>query len=217
MYDLTGAIDIDGLSAVEPGTSLLVSGPAMTGKDDLLLEVLADGLRQGDGAIAMSTDDDAGRLVATLEERAPGYDPYQLAVLDCRGSGDQPEIEGVADAHHVGAPSDLTGIGIGITNGFDRLGTAGVEQGRLGLTSLSTMITYTDTETVFKFCHVLGSRLDSAGFIGAFTVDSKAHDSQTLQVVQQAFDGMIEIREQDGTRQARLKGLHPEPSEWTRL
>ncbi len=33
-------------------------------------------------------------------------------------------------------------------------------------------------KTVFKFCHVLSSRLDSAGYIGVFTIDSGAHDDR---------------------------------------
>ena len=119
--------------------------------------------------------------------------------------------------HHVGSPSDLTGMGIGITESFERLHDAGIDQGRLGLSSLSTMLTYSDKETVFKFCHVLSSRLDAAGFLGFFTIDSSAHDDQTLQVIKQAFDGLVEIREVERGREARVRGLQPGPSEWVEL
>jgi rhamnogalacturonyl hydrolase YesR len=70
---------------------------------------------------------------------------------------------------------------------------------------------------VFKFCHVLSARLDSAGFLGLFTIDSGAHDERTMQVVKQAFDGLVEVREEGGTRQARVRGLEPEPSAWVDL
>lgn len=79
------------------------------------------------------------------------------------------------------------------------------------------MLTYTDKKTVFKLCHILSSRLDAAGYVGVFTIDSGAHDDQTLQVIKQAFDGLVEVRESDSGRQARLLGLTSDPSEWNDL
>jgi len=61
------------------------------------------------------------------------------------------------------------------------------------------------------------SRLDAAGYVGVFTIDSGAHDDQTLQVIKQAFDGLVEVREDDGTRQARVLGLSSNPSDWQDL
>jgi hypothetical protein len=79
------------------------------------------------------------------------------------------------------------------------------------------MITYTDKKTVFKFCHVLSSRLDSASYLGLFAIDSTAHDEQTLQVIKQAFDGLLELRNSEGSREARLLGIEPTPSEWVEV
>jgi hypothetical protein len=79
------------------------------------------------------------------------------------------------------------------------------------------MLTYTDKKTVFKFCHVLSSRLDAAEYVGLFTIDSGAHDEQTIQVIKQAFDGLVEIREGEEGRQARVLGLSDEPTDWQSL
>ncbi len=218
-YDLSAVLDVEALDAVDAGTSILVSGPAMTGKQDLVMEVLADGARDGQGAVAVTTGDDANAVVEDVERRASDADPSLLGAIDCRADGNRAEETAPDGAyvHHVGSPGDLTGIGIGITNCFDRLDEDGVDQGRLALVSLSTMLTYTDKQTVFKFCHVVSSRLDAAEFLGAFTIDSSAHDAQTLQVVKQAFDGMIQIREEGGTREARVMGVQPDPSDWVEL
>ncbi|MHB9286431.1 RAD55 family ATPase [Halobacteriales archaeon Cl-PHB] len=218
-YDLSAVLDVDALAAVDPGTSILVSGPAMTGKQDLVMELLADGARQGQGAVAVSTGDDAGAVIDDLQRRAPDADPGLLGAIDCRADGNEggESAPGDPSIHHVGSPGDLTGIGIGITNCFDQLEADGVSQGRLALVSLSTMLTYTDKQTVFKFCHVVSSRLDAAGYLGAFTIDSSAHDAQTLQVIKQAFDAMIEIREEGGAREARVMGVQPDPSDWIEL
>jgi len=219
MYRLSDVLDVEEASAIPAGSSILVSGPAMTGKDSFALDVLADGTRQDEGAVVMSTDTDAEKLVEGIASRDPGVSGHRIGAMDCRSESAREELEldNGAFVSRVASPSDLTGIGIGVTKCFDRLHDAGVGKGRLALMSLSTMITYSDKETVFKFCHVLSSRLDSAEFLGIFTIDSSAHDEQALQVIKQAFDGLIELRERDGVREARLGGLQPTPSEWVEL
>jgi archaellum biogenesis ATPase FlaH len=79
------------------------------------------------------------------------------------------------------------------------------------------MLTYTDRKTVFKFCHVLSSRLDAAGYLGVFTIDTGAHDEQTIQVIKQAFDGLVELRQSDAGREARVVGIADSPTAWAAL
>ena len=217
MYDLSTVLDVEDMEAVEPGTSLLVAGPAMSGKESLVMDVLADGLAVDETAIAVTTDGPVTDVIAGLEARVADLDYSRVGVVDCRAEsapGDREEGAPDAYVHHVGAPSDLTGIGIGITKGFDRFREQGFDRGRVALSSLSTMLTYTDRQTVFKFCHVLSSRLDNSDYVGLFTIDATAHDDQTMGVLKQAFDGMIEIRERDGDHEARVRGLAATPSDW---
>ena len=218
MYDLTDVLDFDALSSVRPGSSILISGPAMTGKDDLAYEALADGTRNGQGAVIVSTGDRAENVIADFRDRV-GSDTVRLGVVDCvsDNSGSETAGDGVY-VHHVSSPGDLTGIGIGITKALEGLHESGAQNGRMALSSLSTMLTYTDRKTVFKFCHVLSSRLDGAGYLGLFTIDSAAHEEQTLQVIKQAFDGMIDVRDAEGGgREARVLGLAGEPTDWQKI
>lgn len=218
MYDLSSILDVKGLESIRPGTSILVTGPAMAGKQSLVYDVLADGVSKGQGAIIVSTGDRAETVIEDFDARV-STTGYSFGVVDC--AADQSVAESRPEnrifVHHVSSPGDLTGIGIGITEAMETLHDNGKDGGRLALSSLSTMLTYTDRKTVFKFCHVLSSRLEAADYLGLFTIDASAHDEQTLQVIKQAFDGMIEIREQDGSRQACVRGLTPEASEWIEL
>jgi hypothetical protein len=185
----------------------------------LLKQILAGGAADGAGVVGVTTGGRAEDFIADVEGRVEGIDSHALSAIDCRAESNREELEldSGAYVHRVAAPSDMTGIGIGITKCFDRLHDVGLDRARLGLTNLSTMITYSDRQTVFKFCHVLSSRLDSAEFLGVFTIDSSAHDQQTLQVIKQTFDGVIEIEEVDGTRRARVMGIQPDPSPWVDL
>jgi len=219
MYDLSSVLDFDALQEVRPGSSILVSGPAMTGKERLAYDILADGAKGGDGAVVVTTSDKSADVVEEFRTRFPGLEGSQLGVIDCRGEGGaDPELIDGVSVHQVSSPGDLTGIGIGITKALEGLHNAGRGRGRMALISLSTMLTYTDKKTVFKFCHVLSSRLDAADYIGVFTIDSGAHDQQTIQVIKQAFDGLIEVRDADGGgREARVLGLAGEPTNWKGL
>jgi len=216
MYDLTDVLDFEALSAVRPGSSILVSGPAMTGKDELAMEILADGSDNGEGAIVVTTGEHAEDVITDYRDRVPGLDESLLGVVDCRGeSGRDSEYTPAGSfVYHLSSPGEITGMGIGITKCMENLANNGADSGRFALDSLSTILTYTDKKTVFKLCHILSSRFDTAGYLGVLTIDSAAHDEQTLQVIKQAFDGMIEIRENDGTREARVLGLAGKPTDW---
>jgi len=219
MYDLSSVLGFEELADVSPGSSVLISGPAMTGKERLAYDILVDGVQAGEGAAVVTTNDSAEDVVTEFREAVPSLADSQMGVVDCRGegSGGGGTVDGVY-VHQVNSPGDLTGIGIGITKTLEGLHNSGREEGRLALVSLSTMLTYTDKKTVFKFCHVLSSRLDAADYMGVFTIDSGAHDDQTLQVIKQAFDGMIEVRDAEGGgREARVLGLTGEPTDWRSL
>jgi KaiC/GvpD/RAD55 family RecA-like ATPase len=220
-YDLGSVLDVgvDRLSAVRPGTALLISGPAMTGKDELLEAFLSDGLERAEAALGVTTGGPAEQFIDGLRSRTAGFEGRAVSVIDCRadGSRESQELEHGAQVHRVTDPGDLTGVGVSVTEALDRLGVGGYDRGRFGLTSLSTMLTYTDEKTVFKFCHVLSSRLDAAGYVGLFTIDESAHEQRTLQVLKQTFDGQVQLREVDGERQARLRGLGAGPSAWQTL
>ena len=219
MYDLSSVFDFEELREVRPGSSILLAGPAMSGKDRLAYDVLVEGARNDEGAVVVTTNDNAATISDDFRTAVPELDDAQLGVVDCRGeSGGEATAPEGTFVHKVSSPGDLTGIGIGITKALAGLHTSGRTRGRLALVSLSTMLTYTDKKTVFKFCHVLSSRLDTADYIGVFTIDSGAHDDQTLQVIKQAFDGLIEIRDGDeGGREARVLGLASEPTDWKRI
>ncbi|WP_136717739.1 RAD55 family ATPase [Halorientalis salina] len=222
MYDLSNVLETEAVSEIRPGTSVLIAGPAMTGKENLAMEILADGSRQGEGALVVTTGSDADTVVEDYQERVSGSNNIQFGVVDCRaegssGRGGNSDTPPGLYIHHVSSPGDLTGIGIGITKCLESLHGSGATEGRLALISLSTMLTYTDRETVFKFCHVLSSRLDAAGYIGVFTIDTGAHEEQTLQVLKQAFDGLIEVREGDAGREARVLGITDSPTDWASI
>ena len=78
MYDLGPDLDEE----VPPGTNILVSGPPLSGKRSLCLDILASGVENGEGAIIVTTKDGADRVLDDFETRTP-YEDRPVAVVDC--------------------------------------------------------------------------------------------------------------------------------------
>ncbi len=206
MYELGAAFsDVD----VVPGTNILIEGPPMSGKRDLGFEILATGAREGEGAIVVSTKDSADRVIEDFDEHVGDTEPRR-GVVDCvtkqQGMGTATESELV---RYASSPVDLTGIGIELSELLRALyQQRGVTRNRILLHSLSTLLMYSDLQTVFRFLHVFTGRVQSADALGVFVVDSSAHDEQTVSTLKQLFDGIVTIRErEDGGFEARLVGV----------
>jgi len=199
-------------TVVEPGTNLLVTGPPLTGKRRLLLETLAVGTGNGDGIIVVSTRDSATRV---RDEFA--------TVLD---EGAVPEI-GIVDAvtQHIGrstdaemtkytaSPRDLSAIGIKFSEFIQSFYTdQQQEHNRVGVDSLTTLLLYSNLQTVFQFTHVFTSRVETVDGLGLYTIEATAHDSESLNTLGQLFDGRIVIDE-SGVATLELPGVETQTAQ----
>jgi KaiC/GvpD/RAD55 family RecA-like ATPase len=194
MYELAPALD----ATVEPGTNVLVSGPPLTGKRALALDLLAQGTERGEGTIVVTTKDSAERVLDQYGERVD-YETEPVAVVDCvtrqQGVGDVTETELVK---YASSPVDMTGIGIKLSEVLQAFTTErGIERNRIMLHSLSTLLMYSNLQTVFRFLHVFTGRIQSVDALGLFAIDSTAHDEQTMNTLKQLFDGVITTTEDE--------------------
>ncbi|MFC6614366.1 RAD55 family ATPase [Halopenitus salinus] len=192
MYDLRPHLDAE----VDPGTNLLVSGPAMTGKRSLVLDVLAEGTRGGDSSIIVTTKDGADRVLKDYRKRID-YEDRPVAVVDCVSR--QQGVDDVRDDDRIkyaSSPVDMTGIGIKLSEFLEAFYTdRGIERNRIMVHSLSTLLMYAELQTVFRFLHVFTGRVQSVDGLGLFCIDSTAHDDQTMNTLKQLFDGIITTNE----------------------
>jgi len=199
-------VDIDDLDA---GMNVLVSGPPMSGKRQLVFDLLAPEGVPVDPLVVMTTDDPASRIRAQFEDRDVRFDPSTFRVVDATGApGDsEPSI------HRISSPADLTGMGVAFTQAVDQMGTPA--RLRLGFVSISTLLQYVDAERAFSFLHVLSRRTSAAGYLGVYSIDPTTHEDRFVNVVTSIFDAAIELREENGDRELRVRGLSDVPPQWT--
>jgi len=213
MYDAGDSLPVDEL----PSGSLLVSGPAMSGKHELLLDFLVEGADLGDGSLFITTNDSASSIIADFDERIKG-EPDNLRLVDCV-SEQQSVTERFPEerVEYVNSPGDMTGVGIGVSEQLRRFSESNVDRTRIGFDSLSTLLMYSDVETVFRFLHVLTGRVDDVSAVGLFTIDPTTHDAETVNTLKQLFDGVIELRNGEAGPEVRFVGLPDTPEGWTSL
>ena len=193
--------------------SYLLAGPAMSGKYELLLDFLAEGDAQGEALLFVTANESAGPVLEDVEERL-GRLPERLRVVDCVSERQGTEGRFPAErVEYVSSPADLTGIGIGLSEQLRRFDEEGADRVRLCFYSLSTLLMYTELETVFRFLHVLSGRVDSIGALALFAIDPTTHEESTLNTLKQLFDGVIEVKLEDGPH-ARLVGVPGTGEEW---
>jgi KaiC/GvpD/RAD55 family RecA-like ATPase len=201
------------LEEFAPGTNVLVSGPPLIGKYDLVLDALGSGNEGGQGSIVVSTRDDERAVIEDYERINPRFDRSLLGVVECL-SDDDTAFQGEVRVRRAGSPADLTGIGIGASELMNDLRAEGATGIRLAVDSLSTLLLYTEFDRMCRFLHVLAGRIDRAGGVGMFVVNPGTIEAAQFDQLQTLFDGIVELREREERREVRVRGLPGVDSGW---
>lgn len=216
MYDLDAILPPDLIDEVSPGTNILISGPSMSGKRELMLRLVAHGATLDEGSVVVTTNDPVGDILDEYRSIHEPGDEY-LRMIDCVGS----QGSGDSDADFVrtvSSPGDLTGIGIEFSEVAKEAGTTGVDRLRIGFDSITPLLMYVDIQRLFRFLHVFTSQIQSNDWFGVFTVDPTSHDEQAVNTISQLFDGVVDVRlPDDGGREVRVRGITSRPTGWVEL
>jgi len=200
---------------IEPGTSVLVAGPAMTGKRDLMLDIV--GGSTDSVACLVTTKKSARQVREWFETVVPDAEEWDLTIIDSVGSSETFARSTGTDVIKISSPRDLTGIGIRLTGFLQRQHEAGTTDSRIGFHSLSTLLMYTDLGTVYRFAHVINSRISTAGSVAAVTLDTTSRNTDAVETLSGVFDALVEVESDDRGRKLRVKGGSFGPSSWTYL
>lgn len=185
-------------TSVDPGTNILVSGPPLSGIRRLGLEALAHGANNGEGSVIITTRDSSDRVLADFRSLVDDPENAHLGIVDCVTKHQGRSASDTKLVKYPSSPTDMTGIGIKFSQFVEELYTErGITKNRIAIDSLSTLLMYSDVQTVFRFMHVLTSRIEDADAIGIHVIESTAHEPQELNTLKQLFDGIVEVDENE--------------------
>lgn len=184
---------------------VLITGPPMSGKYDLLHRLLAERSE----SLLISTERNAGRV--RTDHTKIVDDDRELYVLDCVES----ETDTTSQYVRTASLRNLTQVGVTFTAFADTL-DVGSEQFAIGLYSLSQLLGYWDTPHVLRFTRTLSEQIANRGWPFVATLSSTAHARDVRHAIHEPFDCVVETRFDD-VRQLRVRDRLGGSTDWTRF
>ena len=206
----------DIIGGIKKGSNIMLIGHAMSGKEAISNHMMYHGATENENAvIKVTTREPAIHILETFKENKLNLSLPRVRFVDCVSKtlgGEAVEIENIKI---VSSSGDLTGIGVKISQFFeDFFIKKNIRKIQLHIDSLSTILMYSNIQTVFRFLHVFTGRIKTMGALGIYVIDSGMHDEQAIATLKQLCDGMIEVKSENDRNFIRIVGLLPKPSPW---
>lgn len=192
--------------------SVLIRGPAMSGKQSLGVELLATATSIGGQPIAITTADTPEQM-RTAYRTVGGEAADNLAVVDCLPGTD--DSRGDEWTRAIGSPGDFTGIAMAISDVFENISDNRQRGTRVLVDNLATSLVYTDIEPLYRFLHALIGRVTDSGAVVA-TLDTDGTDDADRQALVGLFETVVEVRRTDNGTEFRVIGRDDVPNAWFR-
>ncbi|MDP2766067.1 MAG: ATPase domain-containing protein [Candidatus Methanoperedens sp.] len=206
----------DAIGGIKKGSNIMLIGPPMSGKEAILNLIAYHGAINNENAIIMvTTRESATHILDWFKENKLTLPMSRIGIVDCVTKtlgGTAVENENIKIAS---SPVDLTGIGVKISQFFEEFFMKkNIRKIQLHINSLSTILMYSNIQTVFRFLHVFTGRIKAAGALGIYVIESGMHEEQAIATLKQLFDGMIEIKSENDKNLIRVVGLSSKPTPW---
>ncbi|MFA4936601.1 MAG: ATPase domain-containing protein, partial [Candidatus Methanoperedens sp.] len=163
----------DAIGGIRKGSNIMLIGPPMSGKEAILNHIMYNGAVKNENAIiTVSTRESAVHILEWFKEHDLNLPMSRIGIIDCVTKtlgGASIENENIKIAS---SPVDLTGIGVKISQFFEEFFMKkNTQKIQLYINSLSTILMYSNIQTVFRFLHVFTGRIKAAGALGIYVIE----------------------------------------------
>ncbi|MHC1571535.1 MAG: RAD55 family ATPase [Methanosarcinales archaeon] len=213
-----GIPEVDEITGGVPkGTNIMLLGPPLTGKHLLIRHIIYHTIKEGDSAVLVSTRDTGDEIIEWFSEYLEEEERSRIGIVDCVTKSLGKNIHDKDVVKYASSPVDLTGIGIKISQFFEEfIRRRQIPKTILCIDSVSTLLMYTNIQTLFRFLHVFTGRVKLAGAIGIYVVDEGMHDDKSINTLKQLFPAVFEVRTDGEENHLRILGLGSKPTPWKR-
>jgi len=209
-YDVGDALPVE--AGFEPGTNILLSGSAGSGKASLGARILGE-RDDNEGALLITTDGNTSEMLDSYREADTGEAPH---FVDCSGARTGPPPDVPPEMFETaGSPADMTGVGVAFEKYSKSLADR-TERSRVMYDSLTTLLQYVDEQTAYRFVDVLTGRFTAQGYLSVFTVDPDAVGERASRMLAHEFDAEVRLRVEGGARELSVRGSSDVSSDWVR-
>ena len=202
------------IEGIRKGSNIMLKCPPMCGKEAILHYIMYHGAVNNENAIiTVTTIESAIHILEWFKENKLILPLSRIGIVDCvtmMSSGTAVENENIKIAS---SPVDLTGIGVRISQFFEEFFIKkNIQKIQLHVDSLSTILMYSNIETVFRFLHVFTGRIKTSGALGIYVIEDGMHEEQMIAALKHLFDGTIEIKSENDKNFIRMVGFSPKPT-----
>ncbi|MEM2870301.1 MAG: ATPase domain-containing protein [Thermoplasmata archaeon] len=191
------------------GSNVLCIGPPFIGKEVLVARFLLEGLQKGIPAIVVTTDISPQEIREELNAIVPGTQEFEklglLRYIDVYSKSMGLAEEDPATIY-VDSPTDYAGI----TRAIEMLSKQFREKSttyRMAVRSISTLVTYSDPTSTYKFLQMTTGRVKRAKVVAMYTMDRGMHSETEIQTLAHLMDGSIEFKTDGVKTYLSVQGL----------
>ncbi len=210
----TGIARLDDLffGGLRMNTSVLLVGPAFVGKEVLLYNFVAEGLKKGAPAIIVTTTKPPVEIAKEIAPVLPSFIEYeQLGLvrwIDASGTlpaGSKPKKDGAV--YRVNGATDFANI----LDVIDLLDAEFKEKKhpyfRLAYITLSSSTTHTEESKAVGFVQQLVNRLRQTKELSFMTLEKGMHTDQQIETLEHLADGAILFKSEGNKMMFSVAGL----------
>ncbi|MEM4292649.1 MAG: ATPase domain-containing protein [Thermoplasmata archaeon] len=191
------------------GSNVLINGPPHVGKEVLLNLFMAEGLKKGVPCIFVITDKSIPTLVEEMRYIVPSFEEYEkiglVRYVDAYSKSMGEETNN-PNAIYIDEPTDTKGIGEAVDN-IAREFKKKHKYYRLTFESISTIIAYLDTASVFKFLQPFCGKRKRDRAVALYTIETGMHSESDIQMLGHMMDGSIEFKLEQLKTYLSVKGI----------
>ncbi len=191
-------------------TNLLVVGPAFVGKEILILNFIAEGLKKGIPAIIVTTTKlpiDIAKDMAPILPTFVEYDQLGLVRwIDCTAPVQGGKTVKEKNVWRVNGPTDFEEI-FNIVSRLDEEFKAKHSYFRLAFLTLSSSLTQADEREALNFFQRLVNRLRQTKVVSLFALERGMHSDQTIEALEHMVDGALHFRQDKQKTLLQVAGL----------
>ncbi len=178
------------------GSNVLVYGQAFIGKEIVVGQFIAEGLKKGIPAIWVITDKTPADIREEMEFIVSGYQEYEKLDLVRYVDAYSKSMGEEADdpyTTYIEQPTDHEGL-LKAMDTISKEIIAKHKYYRLAFRSISTLIAYLDTNIAFRFLQPFAGRRKRERSVSMYVIEKGMHSETDIQMLGSIMDGAVEFK-----------------------
>lgn len=201
---------MDLIESIPKRSAILLLGAPLSGKKEFLYSYMQRALKKEIPVLLVSTDKNITDLknemardkVFVTKSEKKGLFKY---IDSCSRQSDE-FMKSTDTIRYISSPVALNEISIALSD-IERDFLRKNDEHRVIFRSLSTVLTYSSTQTITRFLQVIIAKIHKSGGSVIFTMEEGMHDEKTKITMEHMMDMIIQVKKHKGKVMVRADGI----------